>query len=201
MKLSQHVLHAIDDLERGEFDSALLHACIATDATARRLFSRDESTRRAFVACVRKYYWIVEPMIGAGINLDETRFSNIQLKKKNPPDLAEIVYEIFRCSHAHGDEVPAEFSVVATSGGLVSSWMLADGHLHMPDRILWALLAVSVFCRTNSGQKTAGEYFLALGGERFLIRDWWGREDDFRDFAAQHNRVRVKLEGLERPWS
>jgi hypothetical protein len=50
-------------------------------------------------------------MIGAGLNLVDTRFSNIKWRKIASPDFAEIIYEVFRCSHAHGDEVPPSFSV------------------------------------------------------------------------------------------
>ena len=198
MKLCRHVLHAIEDADAAKFDSALLHACIAIDATAKRLLPTESQVRRRFVQSLRDYYWIVEPMVGAGINLVDTKFSNVKLRSTSSPDLADIVYEIFRCSHAHGDEVPPEFSVIATQGGFNSLWGLADGQLHMPDRIVWALLAVTVFCKANRDQKTTGKYFLSLGEERFLIRDWWGREDDFREIAARYNRVRVKLDELNR---
>ena len=30
------------------------------------------------------------------------------------------------------------------------------------------------------------------------IRDWWGKEDDFRSIAAKYNQTRIKVEGLER---
>jgi hypothetical protein len=89
-------------------------------------------------------------MMGAGLNLVETRFTNIKLRNTASPDLAEIIYEIFRCSHAHGDEVPPNFSVLPSQGGFGSVWGLGYGELHMPDRVVWALLAVSVFSKVNS---------------------------------------------------
>src|SRR5437660_2126536 len=114
MKLSQHVTCAIDDATNGKPDAALLHACIAIDATAKRRYPTQRSVRVRFVGCIRDYYWIVEPMLGAGVNLVETRFKNVSLTKNQNPDLAEIIYEIFRCSHAHGEEVPPEFHVVSS---------------------------------------------------------------------------------------
>jgi hypothetical protein len=135
MKLTEHVLRAIEDATEGRFDSALLHACISVDATSRRLFPSESKVRKRYVECLRSYYWILEPMLCAGINLVDTKFSNVQLKATRSPDLAEIVYEIFRCSHAHGDEVPPNYSVIPTEGRFNSKWFLADGQLHMPDRI------------------------------------------------------------------
>jgi hypothetical protein len=137
-------------------------------------------------------------MIGAGLNLVETRFSNIKLRKTTAPDLAEVIYEIFRCSHVHGDEVPPNFSILPTQGGFGSKWGFGYGELHMPDRIVWALLAVAVFAKVNGGEKTIGDYYLSLGDERFPIAQWWGRENDFRPIADKYNLVRVKLDRLNR---
>jgi hypothetical protein len=137
-------------------------------------------------------------MMGAGLNFVETRFTNIRLRNIKSPDFADIIYEIFRCSHAHGDEVPTAFSVLPSVGGFYSQWLLGDGEFHMPDRVIWALLAVSVLSKVNRHEKTEGPYYLSLGEERFPIREWWGRERDFRPIAARYNKVRVKIDGLDR---
>jgi hypothetical protein len=181
-----------------KFDAALLHACIAIDATSKRLYPSERRTGRRYIKCLRAYYWIIEPMIGAGINLVETRFTNIRLRNTASPDLAEIIYEIFRCSHVHGDEVPPNFSVLPSQGGFGSTWGFGYGELHLPDRVVWALLAVSVFSKVNKGERTTGSYYLSLGDEQFPISEWWGREDEFRPTAAKYNQTRVKLNKLER---
>jgi hypothetical protein len=114
MKLSDQVLCAIDDAGARKFDAALLHACITIDTTAKRLYPSESRVGRRYTQCLRDYYWIVEPMLGAGLNLVETRFSNIRMLRDQNPDLADVIYEIFRCSHAHGDEVPQGYSVIPT---------------------------------------------------------------------------------------
>lgn len=197
MKLSEQVLCSIDDAGTGKFDAALLHACIAIDTTSKRLYPSESKVGVRYVRCLRNYYWIIEPMIGAGLDLVETRFSNVHLPKNQSPDLADIVYEIFRCSHAHGDEVPASYSVIPTTGPF-SDWEFGHGELHMPDRIVWALLAIAVFSKVNASEKSGGTYYLSLGGDRFPVCDWWGREDDFRPVASRYNQTRVKIDKLER---
>jgi hypothetical protein len=198
MKLSQQVLYAIDDAGAGKFDAALLHACISIDTTSKRLYPSESKVGHRYVTCLRDYYWIVEPMIGAGLNLVETRFSNVPLQSNRSPDLADVIYEIFRCSHAHGDEVPPSYSIIPTEGSVVSKWGLGRGELHMPDRIIWALLAIAVFSKVNAGEKSVGTYYLSLGDDRFPVCDWWGREDDFRPVADRYNQTRVKLDKLDR---
>jgi hypothetical protein len=198
MKLTKHVLYAIDDADAGKFDSALMHACIAVDGTARRLYPKSTSNRVRYVNTLRQYYWLIEPMMGAGLDLEKSRFGNVPLNKNPTPDFADVIYEIFRCGHAHGDEVPEAFSVCSTHGPFGSTWEIRRGELHMPDRVIWALLSVSVLSEVNRGEKTTGTYYLSLAEERFPIKDWWGREDDFQSIAAKSNVVRVKLEGLDR---
>jgi hypothetical protein len=198
MKVSEHVIYAIDDIVVGKFNPALLHACIAIDATAKRLYKDQSGVRVRYVNCLRNYYWLLEPMLGAGLNLLETRFDNLQLHNSRSPDLAEIIYEVFRCHHAHGDEVPLAFSVIPSENQFLSRWRLANGELHMPDRVVWALLAVAVFSKVNHNEANTGTYYLSLGNEVFPISEWWGRENDFRPIAERYNQIRVKLDGLER---
>jgi len=64
---------AIDDAGADRFDSALMNACIAIDPTSRKLYPKVKVGQR-FVQCLRDYYWLLEPMLGAGMNLVETRF-------------------------------------------------------------------------------------------------------------------------------
>lgn len=135
--------------------------------------------------------------MGAGLNLAETRFTNVRVRSTASPDFADVIYEIFRCGHAHGDEIPSAFSVLPSMGGFYSEWQFGHGELHMPDRVIWALLSVVVLAEVNRNETTTGTYYLSLGNERFPVREWWGRENDFRSVASRYNKVRVKLDGLE----
>ena len=198
MKLSQQVLCAIDDACQGKFDSALLHSCISIDTTSRRLLAKENRVGVRYVQCLRDYYWLIEPMIGAGLNLVETKFTNIQLRKNSAPDLAEIIYEILRCSHAHGDEVPPEFSILPSPDPGYTRWELSKGQIHMPARIVWALLSVAVFSRVNATEESDYTHYLSLGDQVFPISQWWGREDEVRPIAAAFNQTRIKMDGLER---
>ena len=198
MQLTHHVLYAIDDAEAGKFDAALLHACIAIDATSKRLFPSEGKVGVRYVKCLRDYYWLLEPMIGVGIDFSETLFSNVQVKANVSPDLAEIIYKVFRCSDAHGDEVPIQFSVVPSEGNVSNPLFFGPGTLHLPERVIWALLSVVVFSKANKSETTVGDYYLSLGSDQFLIREWWGREDDFKPIAEGRNQVKVSIFGLNR---
>ena len=180
------------------FEAALLHALIAIDTTAKRLYPAEVGVRKRYVKCLRHYYWLLEPMCGAGINFVETRFTNLALKVPEP-DFADFIYEVFRCRHAHGDEIPPEFDFIQSKGGFGSEWELGHNMVRMPDRLLWALVSLVVLSRANERERSAGgDARFSLGDEVFPINDWWGRESDFRPIAARYNSVRVKLDRLNR---
>ncbi len=208
MKLEEHVLSAIQAFDRNKKDEALMHASIAIDGTSRKLFSKQQTSNKDYKSCIRQYWWIIERFIGDGINLEETQWTNVKLDNGHGkliinPDLADIIYHIFRCSHVHGKEIPIGYELLPAEDGL-STWVIGrDSRVHMPERIIWALLAVSVFCKANSEIKTDGEYYLSWGSEKlgigitkFVIKDWWGREDDLRAFFSERPCIRIKLEGF-----
>jgi hypothetical protein len=200
MKITEHIRCVFDDAQAGKLEAALLHACISIDATARRLYPSMIGSGARFTRCIREYLWLVEPMVGLGINLAETKFSNLTLpRSKGPPDFADVIYAIHRNSHAHGDEVPISYELIRTIGPYGSVCHLAPECLRIPDRIVWALTAVAVFSRKNPEYRGwGGDRYLSWGEQRFTIADWWGRETDLMPIAASWNSIRVKMEKLER---
>jgi hypothetical protein len=196
MKISNHVDSALIDWEAGRLESALTHALIAVDGTARRMFPKLGNAER-YKRCLRHFYWIIEPALGAGIKLEATRFSNIQSGGLKDPDFADIVYKVFRCAHAHGDEVPLEFELTrGHSGGRM--WTIGDGVLNLPHTLIFALLFVAVFAPVNKDERPIPGAWLTLGApesqDSFPISEWWGRSADLQPIAAKHNAVRVTFE-------
>lgn len=203
MTLEKHVLKTVKDYEEGDLESALMNACFAIDGTARNLYG-DTVGKKEYKDCIQKYIWIIEPMMGSGINLEETIWNNVEVdngygKIISNPDLADIIYHIFRCSHAHGKNVSKNYELLPPTVDGKLAWQVGGGVIRMPTLIIHALLAVSVFSKENNGIKTSGDYFLPLGKEKFIIKDWWGKEDDFKLFLSKKipNPTRVKLEGLK----
>ena len=172
--------------------SALMHACAAVDGTGAKLYP-GQKVRDRFVATFDRYLWVIEPMLGIGINLDETTFKWIALEKR-PSRFSEIIYEIFRCNLAHGTEVPPGFGVLLRKSDENRSVLIGQQQLVLPDTIIFALLAVAVFSSVNAGQKIGSNYWLSCGTMRFTIDDWWGREADARICFSTVEMPRIKME-------
>lgn len=200
MKIADHVNSCFADALSGNFDSAMLHACVAIDATSKLRYPTVKKVGKRFTQTIRDYYWLVEAMIGAGMDLSQMVYSNVKLEKNSAPDFADIMYEVFRCGYVHGDEVPEKFSIIPTTGTWSSATIYGENEVHFPDRIVWALISISVFAKVNERQKLnpVGPYGLRLGDTGFHVEDWWGREDEVRPFAKEHTKFKISKEEMQR---
>jgi hypothetical protein len=188
---------AIDDWERGELESAILHACNAVDGTAKKLHPNLGSNAR-FTRLLRDNYAVFGPMAAPGIALAETRWPVRVAKPKaggGNPDIADVIYGIHRCAHGHGDALPDGFELLADAAGpdRVTRMHVEKGHVRLSDRVIFGLLAVAVLSPANKDQKVPDGYYLSFVGERFPINEWWGRVDDFVAVTAQEKLPAVTL--------
>ena len=73
----------------------------------------------------------------------------------------------------------------------------------MPDKTVWALIAVVLFCDANKDIVTETQSYLTWGGAnvrgggepyRFDVDVFWGAEETVRKFLDQRDRIRVTLD-------
>jgi hypothetical protein len=201
MIVGQSVRHAIDDWEQRKLESAMLHACNAVDGTAGKLYPACGNKER-FTRTLRENYGISGPMGAPGIDLIQTRFP---VNVKGPtapdgkPDLADVLYGIHRCCHAHGDELPDGFELLLDAAGpkRITHMLIERGKVRLSDRVIFGLLAVAVLSPANRDQaiKELDGYFLTFGeSAKLVINEWWGRANEFPAIVAQDQTPQVKLD-------
>lgn len=203
MKLERHVLTALDAFDRGDKEDSLLHATIAIEGTAKKLFQK--GGKKCYKECIRQYWWLVERFIGEGLNLEDTKFTYLKIDDGygefiQDPDFADIIYHIFRCSHAHAEPVPLHYELLSSTDGKYP-WLLdrKNNSVRMPDTVIFALLGISVFCKANADIVTNSEHFLSwgnsdIGVKVFKIKDYWGKEDEIKKFFSDKPQTRVKID-------
>lgn len=200
MKLEEHIFAGIEAFDRGEQEHALLHACIAVDGSSQKKANAPKSSRKIYIDFIRDYYWILEPMTGSGINLNDTYWSNVEFKddggKTVKLDMASFIYYLFRCTQAHGKEIPIQYKLLPRQSNNLLQYHIAEDRLHIPETLIWGLLSICVFSNANKDIQTNTGHYLSLDNNRFSISDWWGLEDSFRPIAEKHNPIRVVLQGL-----
>jgi hypothetical protein len=200
MDVGKSVSKAINEVAAGDFESAMLHACNAVDGTAKKALPSIVGSNLRFTSLLRDNYLMLGVMGMPGINLVDTRFPVAVNRPKAPggaPDLADVIYGVHRCTHGHGEELPAGFEFRRDSSGLAerTSIVIERGRIQLSDRIIFGLLAVAVFAPENVGQNTPEGYYLSLGAHQtFIINDWWGRRTEFEVIASQLQLPHVTLD-------
>jgi hypothetical protein len=199
MNVGRSVKKAIDEFEAGDGECAMLHACNAVDGTAKKVFP-DLGNRRRFTTLLRNNYNILGPMGAPGINLVETRFPVKipgALVDGEEPDLADLIYSIHRCSHGHGDELPAGFELISDVAGPKrhTRMRFTNGTVQMSDRVIFGLLACAVLSPVNWNQNIPEGYHLTYGADATMyIHEWWGKADKFPEIVALDPPPSVKLD-------
>jgi hypothetical protein len=199
MNVGNSVRKTIEDMESGDCESAMIHACNAIDGTAKKLYPNMGSNAR-FTKLLRDCYSILGPMGMPGIDINETRFPVVLDKPKasgGKPDLADVIYGVHRCTHGHGDELPLGFELIQDAAGPAGLTRIEvrNGTIRLSDRIIFGLIAVAVMTPNNVGQKVPDGYYLTIGdSEKLIINEWWGRVADFLVIAAKDSMPLVKLD-------
>ena len=186
--ISQRVLHAIDSIERGEYEYALEDATIAIDVSARRRVGKSQSARSDYKAFLSEYFWVIELMALNGIDLEKSVFANLTIEGVSVPKLPDLIYHVVRCGLVHSTGLPSNLAFVP---GRVASF--SHEQISLPAQVIWGLLASVVFAKVNASEKSVGDYFFTCESSRFLIRDSWGKADLLRPLYDSHVKVRVAL--------
>ena len=105
MKIGEYIKSSLDASDRRELDQAMLFACLAVDGTAKRMYPDIKKVGDRFRKFITEHLDIIELMHG-GLNLQETVFPFPDNKGNIGIKFEDIIYEKFRCSLAHGDELP-----------------------------------------------------------------------------------------------
>jgi hypothetical protein len=201
MDIGDHVRLAVKSAYDGELEAALLHALQAVDGTGKRI-RPGATTRSRIVDTIEDYLWVIEPMAGLGFNL-EAPLPLIELASRESR-FSEVIYELFRTRLAHGDPFPEgvgiEFSFSSTHRVLALG---VGNKITIPDTVLWALVSAVVFARVNAGQRIgmkASFWYATLSGvndRSFEIDEWWGREEEVRDFFAEMRARMIRITPVE----
>ena len=196
MKIANHIKYSLDACERRELDNAMLFACLAVDGTAKKMYPDIKKVGERFRKFIVEHLDIIELMHG-GLNLEEIEFpfrdnrGNIGIK------FEDIIYEKFRCSLAHGDELPEGFGISFKVADNIQRFRIniKDKSMTFPESAIYALGLPCVLAPVNADQR--------IGNNRYYYRDpinyyvvdrWWGKVDCARRIMDFENQVKIKMD-------
>jgi len=174
-RISQRVEKALRAVEAKDIPEALLHACIAVAATARRE-DRGLTDRRAFETFLMKNMdLIVLGMTAGAFTVASLEFevpsSARTLGKRDTVGLETILYKLVRCSLIHEDDLPSE--VEFTEANDPKAWQMSgQGRIVLPWQVVWGLVLSVVGAPANSLEVGCDNWYI---GDK-PVADLWGRK-------------------------
>jgi len=196
MKTSDHIKNSLDACDSRELDKAMLFACLAIDGTAKRMYPDVERVGERYRKFITDHIDIIELMFG-GINLKETVFPFKNNKSKVGIKFEDIVYEKFRCSLAHGDELPDGFEITIKLAEGIQQFKIDIEHqtMTLPESVIYALGLACVLAPVNAEQKIGNNlYHYRDPINMYVVDRWWGKIECARQIMDFENQGRVKMD-------
>ncbi|MDR3541705.1 MAG: hypothetical protein P4L69_12180 [Desulfosporosinus sp.] len=196
MNTADHIKYSLDACDSRELDKAMLFACIAVDGTAKKTYPGMAQVGKRFRRFITDNLDIIELMFG-GIDLKNTIFPLKSNKGKVGIKFEDIVYEKFRCSLAHGDELPHGYGLTVK---------IEDGHhlflidienqsMTLPESAIYALGLPCVLAPVNADQKIGSNLYNYRDTiNTFVIDRWWGNIECARQIMDFDNQVKIKMD-------
>lgn len=196
MKIADHIKHSLDACDSRELDKAILFACIAVDGTAKKMYPAIPQVGERFRKFITDHIDVIELMYG-GIDLKNTIFPFKNSKGKVGVKFEDIVYEKFRCSLAHGNELPEGYGITVKLADGIQQFGIDIEHQSMtlPESAIFALGLPCVLAPVNTDQKIGSNLYHYRDPVNFYVVDrWWGNIECARRIMDFENQVKVKMD-------
>ena len=177
MSIGKRVTEAIEKYQARDFEGALIPACIAIDATAKKEFPKVKTVGARYKSFLRNYMWMIGLVGLRGIVARNIRLKYIPPNLKPGPDgcvpIEDILYEIIRCGLLHEAGV-ADYIVL--SDDVILGY---DGDRYVISAALpLGLTVAAMISPTNSIEKLANPKFtITIGRKKFVASQLWGQHD------------------------
>ena len=195
MKISDHIKHSLDACDRRDLNQAMLFACLAIDGTAKKTYPGIAQVGARFRKLITDNIEIIELMFG-GIDLENTKFPVKSTKGVVGLKFADIIYEKYRCSLAHGDELPPGYQLELRIAEGIQSFSvdIAGESMTFPESAVFALGLACVLAPANAGQKIGdNRYHYTDGVNAFVVDRWRGKIDCAKQIMDLPGRLRITM--------
>lgn len=196
MKIADHIKYSLDACDSRELDKAMLFACLAVDGTAKKMYPKSEKVGKRFRKFIVDHLDIIELMFG-GLNLRETVFPFKDDKGNIGVKFEDIIYEKFRCSLAHGNELPDGYGITVKVANGIQQFMIdiRGQSMTLPESAVYALGLPCVLAPVNADQKIGSNlYHYRDPVNHYVVDRWWGKIECARTIMDFEKQVKVKMD-------
>ena len=190
--IGRRIEKAMFEAVYGNPEEGLLHACIAVDATAGRIYPDKNNTDRNKTFLRDNIQLIFFVATALQIRARE----NISLAMNHPDlktatdqaaPLEDIIYHVIRCSLIHEGALPENVKLAPRDK---PGWTIALPHDGKPNILPWqivlGLVLAVVGAPVNALERTTNEYTI----DRIKLNDFWGEKDRILKILTRPNTAK-----------
>lgn len=177
MSISHRIADAWDLFANQRFESSLILACVAIDATARQLYPDTKLVGDRFNLFIDDNLPLIT-QIGIGSRVSGTVFMpgafddlvNVHRSKEGYVNFRDIVYKGIRCCLVHEAELHG--SIEITNQPILKAE--ENGNVILPSSVVLGLMLSVVGARTNRGGSIGPQYSVVVKSKSLKIDEYWG---------------------------
>lgn len=187
MEIGNFISNAIKNYNNGEYNTALMLACSAIDATAKKTCSNlnnNERIKNFISENMRIVSFFGMPGISCGgMKVGCNSIPEIKKDRDNLVGLEDIIYYAIRCNLIH--ECRPDPRIQFTSQTRIGEM---NGKFFLPSQILWGLIFAVILSEANKDEKVDLNTEIKLNNVKYSLNDLWGRKDEL--LPVLHHSVR-----------
>ena len=176
LTIGDHIKEAIDYMDKGKLENALLSTCIAIDLTAQKITGK-QSSRTDYKKFISDYMWLITyiglPGIMAGGIKIPFKHHDIKPDVDGYCGIEDIVYHVIRCSLVHSTGLDSK--IVWCENTIIGNDR--NGNLEISNKFIWGLIGAIIFCPKNKEEKIPETYWIRINDFKWFIQELWGRID------------------------
>ena len=181
--IGKRVFEAVEKVQDGDPEGALIPVSIAIDATSRKQYGnrgrRDKKGKSRYKQFIHEYFPVITRVAfgGSAIGQLRVKYYHPEIKNEQDPDgfcsAEAIFYCVIRCGLLHEACLPA--SLKFEEGNSIT---VQDGLLVLPASLIVGLVMAVVVCPANADESLPSECSLNIGGSDYPLSNFWGKKDD-----------------------
>ena len=130
-----------------------------------------------------------------GIDLKNTIFPFKNSKGMVGVKFEDIVYEKFRCSLTHGNELPEGYGITVRLAGGAQQFDIEHQSMTLPESAIYALGLPCVLAPANANQRIGSNlYYYRDSINTFVVDRWWGKMECAKQIMDFDNQFKVKMD-------
>jgi hypothetical protein len=181
MSIAKRIADAIDKMNAGDPESALMPASIAVDATASQMYPPKKKNNETYKDWLHDNLSLITKVGMGNVSITENfRFAyshpDIRLGDDGRCSFEQILYHVVRCGLLHGAKFPENLTF--STDGIIK---MDSGKLTLGGSLINGLIAAVVVSPVNKDQTVPDNYGIIVFGKTKMLNELWGQKQALLD--------------------